>query len=364
MRKKKIWYLYPLSLIYGLITIIRNLLFDLKILQSKTFEIPIICIGNITVGGTGKTPHTEFLVDFLQEEFKIAVLSRGYKRKTSGFKLANENSKVNEIGDEPKQILNKFPKIKVAVDKNRIRGIKELLKSDKELKLILLDDGFQHRYVKAGLNILLIDYNRLIYEDNFLPYGELRESAEERKRAEIIIISKTPNNIKPIEQRIISKDLKLKPYQDLFFTYFEYQKIVHVFNKKEADFKFKELNIFLITGIADNFQIINYLQKNNNIIEHFTFEDHYSYKNNDIDKIISNYNELKENNENGKTIIITTEKDATRLQDMEYAEKLSKLPIYYLPINIKFINNDRKTFNKRVFNYLRKVYKDKSFFRL
>ncbi len=364
MRKKKIWYLYPISLIYGFITIIRNALFDLKILQSKTFEIPIICVGNITVGGTGKTPHTEFLVDFLQEEFKIAVLSRGYKRKTSGFKLANENSKVNEIGDEPKQILNKFPKIKVAVDKNRVRGIKELLKSDKELQLILLDDGFQHRYVKAGLNILLIDYNRLIYEDNFLPYGELRESAEERKRAEIIIISKTTNNIKPIEQRIIAKDLKLKPYQDLFFTYFEYQKIVHVFNKKEADFKFYELNIFLVTGIANNFQIINYLQKDNNIIEHFAFEDHYSYQNNDIDKIISNYNEIKENNEKGKTIIITTEKDATRLQDMEYANKLSKLPIYYLPIKIKFINEDRKDFNKKVFNFLRKIYKNKSFFRL
>ena len=191
--------LWPLSVLYGLGVSIRNRLFNLGILKIREFDIPIICVGNITVGGTGKTPHTESLINELKNDYRVACLSRGYKRKTSGFVLATENSTANDIGDEPMQIKNKFPEITVAVDADRVRGIKKLMQLPEKPEVIILDDGFQHRYVKADINIMLIDYNRPIYEDHLLPLGRLRESIHAKDRANYVIVTKCPANISPIE---------------------------------------------------------------------------------------------------------------------------------------------------------------------
>lgn len=214
--------LWPLSVLYGIGVSIRNRLFNLGILKTQEFDIPIICVGNITVGGTGKTPHTESLINELKNDYRVACLSRGYKRKTSGFVLATANSTANDIGDEPMQIKAKFPEITVAVDANRVRGIKKLMQLPEKPEVIILDDGFQHRYVKADINIMLIDYNRPIYEDHLLPLGRLRESIHAKDRANYIIVTKCPQNISPIEKRIILKHLNLKAYQQLLFSSMKY----------------------------------------------------------------------------------------------------------------------------------------------
>ena len=209
--------LLPLSALYGVVVWFRNKLFDWSILPSEEFSVPVICVGNITAGGTGKTPHVEYLIELLKKDYKVAVLSRGYKRKTSGFVLADTQSTVKTIGDEPLQIFKKFPDIIVAVDGNRRRGIKKLLNipEEKRPEIILLDDAFQHRYVKPFLSILLIDSNRLIYEDTLLPAGRLRESRAGKDRANMVVVTKCSPELKPIDFRLISKHLDLYPYQDL-----------------------------------------------------------------------------------------------------------------------------------------------------
>ena len=210
---------FPLSMLYGMAVGIRNRLFDCRILKPVEFDVPVISVGNITVGGTGKTPHTEYLISLLRKDFRIAVLSRGYKRKSREFILATKKSMVYDIGDEPKQIKHKFPDIKVAVDRKRVNGISQLLKKDNNIDAILLDDAYQHRYVKPGLSILLIDYTQPIFRDFLLPFGNLRERKHETRRADIIIITKTPKKIKPIEKKIFIKDLNVLPYQFLYLLH-------------------------------------------------------------------------------------------------------------------------------------------------
>ena len=210
-------FLKLLSLFYGFAVSLRNELFNLRLLSSKEFDLPVISIGNITAGGTGKTPHTEYIAALLKAKFKVAVLSRGYKRKTRGFYMVETTSKVRQVGDEPLQIKLKFSELIVAVDANRVRGIKRLIALPEKPDIILLDDAFQHQYVLPGINILLTDYNRLITEDSLLPYGRLRESASNKSRATIIIVTKCPAEIKPIEERIIIKDLNIRPIRICIF---------------------------------------------------------------------------------------------------------------------------------------------------
>ena len=207
----------------------------MRILKSVEFEFPVISVGNITVGGTGKTPHVEYLIDLLSEKFHIAFLSRGYRRKTKGFVQAGKNSGPDEIGDEPFQVHRKFQDITVAVDEKRVHGIEQLKKKNKKLQCIILDDAYQHRHVKPGLNILLIDYHRPLHKDFLLPAGDLRERIYGMHRANIVIVSKVPNNIKPIEKRIWIKDLNLFPYQFLYFTELEYGKLTPVFWEKQKE---------------------------------------------------------------------------------------------------------------------------------
>ncbi|MGL4851597.1 MAG: tetraacyldisaccharide 4'-kinase, partial [Phocaeicola sp.] len=213
------WWLYPITLLYGIGVWFRNKLFDWGVYKERTFKLPIISVGNITVGGTGKTPHTEYLIKLLQDSYQLAVLSRGYKRKTTGYILANEETKVSMIGDEPYQMKQKFPKIYMAVDSNRCHGIDRLQSSidTSDVEVVILDDAFQHRYVKPGLNILLVDYNRMITEDQLLPAGRMREPKSGKDRANVVIITKCPFELTPMDYRILTASIQLYPYQQLFF---------------------------------------------------------------------------------------------------------------------------------------------------
>ena len=249
-------WLLPFSWLYGLGVKLRNQLFDMGVLKSKSYDIPVISVGNITVGGTGKTPHTEYLVRLLSKKYKVAVLSRGYKRKSKGFLLATPDTPVEQIGDEPFQMKRKFPDIYVAVDKDRCHGIERLCDKSvaPDLDVIILDDAYQHRYVKPGVNILLVDYHRMIVEDRLLPAGRLREPKEGKNRANIVIVTKCPHDIKPMGIRVISKALNLYPYQKLYFSTFRYREMIPLFDKQASRRTLDQLaeneQVLLLTGIA------------------------------------------------------------------------------------------------------------------
>ena len=348
--------LIPFSLLYGLIVSIRNLLFDFNILSITEFKIPIISVGNITVGGTGKTPHIEYLINLLKDDFKLATLSRGYKRKSKGFLLADEKSTTNQLGDEPMQIKRKFPGILVSVDRKRVNGVKSLLKSENgnNLDAVLLDDAFQHRSIKAGLSVLLIDYNRPITRDYIMPYGRLRESAHEKDRANIIIVSKSPENMTPIERRIIVKELNLLPYQSLYFTCLNYGNLEPVFEEDaiaiSEDWANDNSSILLVTGIANPKPLRKYLENFSDTVEELKFPDHYAFVQKDLDLIQQKYDQLEGENK----IIITTEKDATRFFDMQISQDSIRKHLFYIPLRIKFLNDDKSMFDNQILNYVRK----------
>ncbi len=354
-RKKIAIITFPLSLLYGFIITVRNILFDLKILKSTEFAIPVISVGNITVGGTGKTPHIEYLIRLLSNEINIAVLSRGYRRKTGNFILADMGSTSKNIGDEPKQLKQKFPDINVAVDRKRVHGIRRLIESVKDLQAILLDDAYQHRYVKPGLSILLVDFNQPLSSDYMLPYGNLRESRYEIRRADIVIITKTPGGLNPIEKKIFTRELNILPCQFLFFTTYEYKNPVPVSadNKKSVNFvDIKNLNpsILLVTGIAQSAPLVKFLKSYSKTIEEMKFPDHHSYTGEDLSKIKSGLTSLK-----GKVkYIFTTEKDAVRFRELEISDHELKLSMYFIPVEVKFLYSGAKKFNNDIINYVKK----------
>ena len=349
-------WLYPASLCYWAVTSLRNKLFDWGNLRSKSFDIPVICIGNLAVGGTGKTPHTEYLIKLLSQKFQIAVLSRGYKRRTRGYILSSLNNNVQNIGDEPYQIKSKFPNILVAVDEDRCHGIEQLLKvKNPPIDVILLDDAFQHRYVKAGLNILLTDYHRLFCDDTLLPAGRLRESVNGKNRANIVIVTKCPKNIKPIDFNIITKRLNLFPYQQLYFSSFNYRSLKPVFPvqagklNRELTTLQKNEEILLVTGIASPAAIIEELESYTSHIDLLSFNDHHNFSSRDIQLIKERFGKLK-----GKhRLIITTEKDATRLADNLTLDDELKKYIFALPIEVEILQNQQDIFNQRIIEYVR-----------
>jgi tetraacyldisaccharide 4'-kinase len=346
--------LFPFSILYGLVIGIRHKLFDWKLLKSTSFSLPVICVGNIAVGGTGKTPHIEYLVNLLHDEFKIAVLSRGYKRKTKGFQLAEKKTTPLIIGDEPYQIFKKFSKLTVAVCEDRVMGIKNLLNINKKLQAILLDDAFQHRYVNAGLNIVLIDYSRPVFRDLFLPAGDLRDSSSQLKRADIILVTKTPQNISALDIRLWKKQLKLFPYQKLYFTTIDYEKPVAIFSKKQNIITLKKLNkekgkVLLVSGIANPKPLIGYLKSVDLECTILSFPDHHHFTNTDLNKIKNTFNAIS----GRKKIIITTEKDAVRFKHIKEFPRSLRDKIYYLPIRVAFLNHGQKEFDKIIKNYVR-----------
>lgn len=346
-------WLLPFSWLYGIGVKIRNELFEIGLLKSKSYRIPIISIGNITVGGTGKTPHTEYLIRLLKGKYKVAVLSRGYKRKSKGFILATTETPMHIIGDEPYQMKQKYPDIHVAVDKNRCRGIEKLC--DDQIapgtEVILLDDAFQHRYVTPGINILLVDYHRLICEDKLLPAGRLREPESGKNRANIVIVTKCPADIKPIGFRVVSKALNLFPYQKLYFSTFKYGKLIALFNDGERtlkDIKDNE-NVLLLTGIASPEQMRMDIEQYCKNITSLSFQDHHYFSPKDATEINKAFAEMK-----SPKLIVTTEKDATRLIDLEGLSDEVKASIYALPIEIKILQNQQESFNENITGYVLK----------
>lgn len=348
--KKNQW-LRPLSCMYRLVVNTRNLMFEMGILKSRAFDIPIISVGNITVGGTGKTPHIEYLVRALQGKFKIAVLSRGYKRKSKGFIVADANSTALDIGDEPFQIKKKFPNITVAVDKDRCHGIDMLEEMDNKMDVVLLDDAYQHRYVKPGINILLVDYHRLIIYDDILPVGRLREPVSGKNRADIVIVTKCPKMLKPMEYRVIYKAMDLYPYQQLFFTTIQYDSMVPLFHKGEEESldMLKDKNVLVVSGIASPEQIIHDLSPHCGHIEQLSYKDHHHFKKKDLQHISDTFAAMKE-----PKCIVTTEKDASKLMNKEGLSAEVKDNIYTLPIKIRFMQDQEETFNNYIIDYVLK----------
>ncbi len=345
--------LYPFSILYGIAVSLRNNLYDLNILKSKEFDVPVISIGNITVGGTGKTPHVEYLINLVKDNFRVATVSRGYKRKTRGFQWVEEDSSFWATGDEPLQIKKKFPDISVAVCENRVKGVEKLLQpeNDNAPDVIFLDDAFQHRRISPGINILLIDYNRHIHEDMLLPAGRLRESASQIRRANMIIFTKCPGEITPIMRRILQKDIRLKPYQELFFTTFSYDKIQPVFSGNELSpdfYKKQSYAILIVTGIAFPRLIPEHLKQFASETELLTFPDHHDYSEEDIRLIMRKFDSLKKK----KKIIVTTEKDAVRFRGYTDLEESFREVLYYLPVKVKFLDDEGKLFNKKILNYV------------
>lgn len=346
--------LTPFALLYGLAVWFRNMLFNYQFIKSREFPIPIISVGNITVGGTGKTPMIEYIIELLIKENKVATLSRGYKRKTRDFILANKDSTVVEIGDEPVQIKQKYPDVNVAVDRRRVNGIQQLMEQIKDLDVILLDDAYQHRHVNPGLSILLIDFNRPISQDRLLPAGRLREHAYEKRRANIILITKCPDRLKPIERRLIVKDLKLYPFQHLFFTKLSYGNPVMVFEghgqiPKLEEIKASKPEILMLTGIVSPRHYKKHLRGISTRITEMIFPDHHAYTEKDILRITQTFEELQ----SPEKYIFTTEKDAMRLRSYTSIPESFKKSMFYIPVGIEFINEDTENFNIQIKTYVR-----------
>ncbi|MBR1400900.1 MAG: tetraacyldisaccharide 4'-kinase [Prevotella sp.] len=346
-------WLLPISWLYGIGVWVRNQCFQMGILKSRSFKEPVISVGNITVGGSGKTPHVEYLINLLRKQMKVAVLSRGYKRKSKGYVIADKSTTMQEIGDEPFQMKTKYPDIYIAVDKNRCNGI-ERLTTDEETKdtdVILLDDAYQHRYVKPGINILLVDYHRLIIYDKLLPAGRLREPKQGKNRADIVIVTKCPRNLKPMEYRVLMRALDLYPYQKLYFTTLKYaclKPMYHGEDRKLEDIKPEE-NILLLTGIASPKQMILDLKPYSEHITPLTYPDHHLFKKKDIRHINEVFAKMPE-----PKIIITTEKDNARLFGQEGLSDEVRKHLYILPVEIEFMLGQQEEFNEKIIGYVRK----------
>ena len=334
--------LYPFSVLYAIITNLRNLLFDAGILPSKTFDIPIICIGNLSVGGTGKTPLTSYIISLLEEN-KVAVLSRGYGRSTSGYQKVSTESKAEKVGDESLWLKQKHPNCLVMVDENRKKAIEKIIKNHPEIEVILLDDAFQHRSVKAGFNILITDYNLPYYKNFLLPMGTLRESKESSKRADIIVVSKSPKDLNPTEKKGIIQQLGIFITQKCYFSQIKYSNWKCMTTNK--DFVVEEkYSITLVTGIANATALLENLKNNGHSVSHLAYADHHKYSAKDMEDILNKYRA----DNSAKKLILTTEKDAVKLRKFE--KEFEDANIYFAPIEVAFA--EKENFEKQILNYV------------
>lgn len=338
--------LLPFALLYGFIVAARNWLYDKKIFRSATFNMPLICVGNLSTGGTGKSPMVELLVKNLKQEFKVATLSRGYKRKTSGYALASEKTTAIDIGDEPMQFHIKFPDVPVAVGEERIVAIPQLLHDRPDTEVIILDDAFQHRAIQAGLNILLTDCSNLFTRDFFLPTGDLRDERGSYRRAEIIVVTKCPAGLSETEREAIKQELEPLPHQKVYFATIAYGTPYHIIDRTEMPLV-PQTEVLLVTGIANPSPLKKQLEEQTNLYHLMQFSDHHIFTIDDFRDIKKRFNGLQAANK----IILTTEKDAMRL--MKFAAEIDGMPFYVLPIEHRFLFGEQESFLETVANFIR-----------
>ena len=347
--------LLPVSWLYGLVMSIRNFCYDKKIFKSTSFPLAIINVGNLTVGGTGKTPHIEYLIRLLKDSFRVATLSRGYGRETKGYMLVSNPSSTSMVGDEPMQYHSKFPEITVSVGEDRVAAIENLMKLVPKPEVILMDDAYQHRAVKPGLNILLLEHDSLMKKNHMLPSGTLREWKSGMKRADVIIVSKCPEILVPIERKRLAEHIELLPHQQLFFSFFKYGEIVRLNSRTNnvfigSNYYFeKRFTILLVTGIANPSGLAEFLKRKTDKLETMTFKDHHEFNADDLRSITETFNNIA----NANKIIVTTEKDAMRLRNPELGEAIRALPIFYIPVEVMFHHHDKELFDNLVINYAR-----------
>jgi tetraacyldisaccharide 4'-kinase len=342
--------LWPFSVVYGCITFVRNKLYESGIFTVFESSVPAISVGNLAVGGTGKTPFVELLISILQNNYNVAVLSRGYKRKTKGFVLATANSTSLEIGDEPYQMFRKFRNLVVAVSEKRKTGLLQLSSIMPNLDVVLLDDAFQHRAVKPGLNILLTSFSNLYVDDSVMPSGRLREFAFGSKRADIIVVTKCPKQLSESEISRITLKLKPTPHQQLYFSYIEYGSLLPVFSEAKNFVDITAKNVLLITGIVSNNSLIEELKRTAGQVYTLSFSDHHQFS-------VKDYAEIEQkfiNLHNDDLLIVTTEKDAARmLCSPSFPENLKK-STYYLPITFKILQNKQAQLESQILHYVTK----------
>lgn len=342
----------PVGFAYGLLTMMRNRLYDWHVLPERRFELHTIGVGNLAVGGAGKTPLIEYLIRLLVAEgHYVATLSRGYKRKTTGFVLANDASMADDIGDEPMLFKTKY-NVTVAVDGNRVNGIRNLIRiCGRKVPVVLMDDVYQHRSVKAGLNILVTEYSNLYYNDAMLPAGRLREFPSGVNRADVIIVTKTPDHASPVDMRAILKDIRPRAHQRVFFSYLRYGEIYSITNPEEKLDTAKELfryTVIAFTGIANPQPMVTYLREYAADLKHLPFPDHYQYTSSDLKEIERFYHRLEGENK----VLITTEKDLMRLRMPELWAVAKQMNIYILPVEVTFKDKEAE-FNSMISQYVR-----------
>ena len=337
----------PLSWLYGMVVHIRHKLFDLKILRSEEFDIPVVCIGNVTVGGTGKTPVAELLIERFSEHYRVGVLSRGYRRKTKGFVLSTPTSSARTIGDEPRQMKLKYPSVPVAVCEKRAEGIRLLRKAHPEIELIILDDAFQHRYVEPWVNILLMDYNNPVYRDRLLPWGRLRDTRNQIHRANFVLVTKCPDDLNPLDMRIVINSLGLFPYQSLYFTRMRQGEITPLFADRAVG-KVREGDpVIAMSGIANPVPLLENLRKRFDVVAELTFDDHHTYRLSDMRRLEALFAAYPD------AVVLTTEKDAVKLTNRKKVPEAVQQRLYYVPIHVSFVADSESEFLRQLELYVR-----------
>ena len=343
--------LFPAALVYGLIVRIRHWLFNRGYLKSISFSLPVISVGNLSLGGTGKTPFVEYLVRLLSEQYKVATLSRGYGRNTTGFLIGDQFSGHQDVGDEPMQYIRKFGnKITVAVDEDRCRGVSYLMENDNNLEVVLLDDAFQHRYIKPGISLLLTDFNKLYKEDYLLPVGTLRDIVLSAKRADIIIVTKTHRVLSPISKQRVLEVLNPDKNQLVYFSYIDYGHLLAMPGSEDFEVPKNISKIIMFSGMVNANPLEEHLRFQCNELVVFNFPDHHVYSRRDLQKIKKAYDDAYER----KKLIVTTEKDAMRLLNSPYLSELKYLPLFYIPIKVRLHGTDAVSFNKQILEYVKK----------
>jgi len=340
-------FLWPFSLIYGLIIVLRNYLYDRGVFKSEKFDLPVIVIGNLAVGGTGKSPMTEYLIRLLKDSFKIATLSRGYGRETKGFLYVNETDSAKTVGDEPLQFKTKYPDVTVAVSEDRVLGVKRL--KDKH-QIIILDDAYQHRALMPGFSILLLDYDGLFQPRLLLPAGDFRDSYGQRKRSDMIIVSKSPAHLSEENKKNALRKVAANPNQPVLFSFLRYgipYNILEGSPVKEEKILQKEDHVLIVTGIANPKPLLNYVKENCDAVRLLSYPDHHDFTIKDINDITKQFHALEFN----KKYILTTEKDFQRLKVYLKQSVMADLPIWVIPIEASFSDDDRKQFASLILNY-------------